>query len=500
MTTRTDVTAPATYLEEQRQLVRQVRTDLVHQYRARLQSGDEPPIRMMASIVRALEQECARRRLDPAATRLEIVNRTIGDVDPRLITECEGAAGGPGDYRTLADDLGIALPGEELQGRIATGRAYRRLRDQMMVMEQIVMRAGFDARVYDLASVGNPVLRQWLAEDMRQWGLAVDASHVALGLGATDCMDKVLRGLAAAARLDSRPAGALLLPAPGFNVVAAQAVGYGYRVHPVTTSAEDCFKLTATQLDRALTENADIGIVYLIVTSNPAAFAYRPEELRDLVAVLRRWRERGRTVYLMADLAYIGTGIPADDEARMLALSSATDLAEQLILISSLSKTHTLTGERFGWVTFGDADLAARLTGSWINSIASMPGEWQLRFMAYHRLFRENPHLTTKIRNLYALRRRQLRAQLTQLDQRFGLFERIFADDDATIYNWSELRAGEDCFSVFEKTGIAGIPGSTFHYSDRYVRFSVGILPVTADGSTGASSESPAEPPARRNP
>lgn len=476
MTLRTD--QPATRLEQQRRLVRQLRADLVHQERTRLQTSAEPPIRMMASIVRSLEQECLRRRLDPAATRLEIVNRTIGDVDTRLITECEGEEGGPHDYRTLADELGIALPGENVQGTVATGRVYRWLRDQMLVMERTVMQAGFDARVYDLASVGNTVLRGWLADDMRQWGLSVDAGHIALGLGATDCMDKVLRGLAAEARLNSRPAGALLLPAPGFNVVVAQAAANGYRVHAVRTRAEDRFQLTAAQLDQALREHADIALVYLTITSNPAALAYQPEELRDLVAVLRRWREGGRTVYLMADLAYVGTGIPADDEARMRALSSAADVAEQLIYVSSLSKTHTLTGERFGWVTFGDAGLATRLTGSWINSIASMPGEWQLRFMAYHRLFRENPHLITKIRSLYALRRTRLRFQLAQLDQRFGLFERIFADDDATIYNWSELRAGEDCFSVFQQTGIAGIPGSTFNYSDRYVRFSVGIAPV----------------------
>ncbi|WCN79538.1 pyridoxal phosphate-dependent aminotransferase [Micromonospora sp. LH3U1] len=481
MTLRTDVAGVAIHLQEQRLLVREVRAELVHRYRARLQNNDEPPIRMMASLVRSLEQECARRGLDPAATRLEIVNRTIGDVDTRLITEREGEDGGPGDYRMLADELGIALPGEDIQGHVATGRVYQWLREQMMAMERVVLRAGFDARVYDLASVGNPVLREWLADDMRQWGLEADAGHVALGLGATDCMDKVLRGLAAVARKSSRAVGAVLLPAPGFNVLESQAEANGYRVHPVRTRAEDHFKLTAEQLDQALREHADVTLVYLTVTSNPSTFAYQPEELRDLVAVLRRWREHGRTVYLMADLAYIGTGVPADDEARMRALTSATDITGQMIYVSSLSKTHTLTGERFGWVTFGDAGLAARLTGSWINSVASMPGEWQLRFMAYHRLFRENPHLITKIRSLYALRRSRLRSQLAQLDQQFGLFERIFADDDATIYNWSELRAGEDCFSVFQKTGIAGIPGSTFNYSDRYVRFSVGILPVTTD-------------------
>ncbi|SCE78213.1 pyridoxal phosphate-dependent aminotransferase [Micromonospora mirobrigensis] len=471
----------STRLADQRRLVREVRQELVARYRARLQTTNEPPIRLMASIVQALEHECADRRLDPAAVRLEIVNRTIGDVNVRLVTECEGEPGGPGDYRRLADELGVALPGEELSGHVATGAVYRWLREEMLTAEREVMRAGFDARSYDLASIGNPVLRGWLAEDMRQWGLPVTADNVALGLGATDCMDKVLRGLGALARLDGRPVGAVLMSTPGFNVLEGQAVANGYRVHRVPTGPEDRFNLTAAQLAEALDADPGIGVVYLMVTNNPATFAYRPDELLDLLEVLRRHRRQGRVVRLMADLAYVGTGDPAADDARMRALASATDLSDQLILISSLSKTHTLTGERFGWVTFGSAAFAAGMVGSWINSIASMPGEWQLRFMAYHRLFRDNPHLVDKIRRLYALRRTQLRAQLHRLDDEFHLFEHIYLDDDATIYTWCRLRAGEDCFSVLEKTGIAGIPGSTFGYSDDYVRFSVGILPVASD-------------------
>ena len=58
------------------------------------------------------------------------------------------------------------------------------------------------------------------------------------------------------------------------------------------------------------------------------------------------------------------------------------------------------------------------------------------------------------------------------------MFERIFIDDDATVYNWSKLRPGEDAFSLFEKTGIAGVPGSGFGYTDDYVRFSIGVIPV----------------------
>ena len=41
-----------------------------------------------------------------------------------------------------------------------------------------------------------------------------------------------------------------------------------------------------------------------------------------------------------------------------------------------------------------------------------------------------------------------------------------------------QLRPGEDAFSLFEKTGIAGVPGSGFGYTDDYVRFSIGVIPV----------------------
>jgi hypothetical protein len=41
----------------------------------------------------------------------------------------------------------------------------------------------------------------------------------------------------------------------------------------------------------------------------------------------------------------------------------------------------TLTGERFSWVTIGDPVIATALMPSWSNTTASLPAEWQLRFM-----------------------------------------------------------------------------------------------------------------------
>ncbi|MFI6350921.1 pyridoxal phosphate-dependent aminotransferase [Streptomyces sp. NPDC050560] len=497
MTPESSAPGTPTRLDDQRRLVREARAALVRRRRAGSTDSAEPPIRVMARIVGELEQDCAAREFDPDATRLEIVNRTIGDINVRRITECEGEEGGPGDYRTLADDLGVALPGEDIGGRTASGHGYRWLRDRMADEERALLAAGHDPRVYDIQGVGNPVLRARLAADMAEWGMTATGDQVALGLGATDCIDKTLRGLALLARHLSRPPGALLFAAPGFNMPELQAVAYGYRLHRVRTRAEERFKLTAELLAGELEEHQDITVVYLTVTNNPTTFAYEPSELAALMEVVRRFADRGRRVHVLADLAYVGTGTPAADEARMRALTGAPGVAELLIHVNSMSKTHTLTGERFGWAVFGDAALAVDIRASWVSSISSLPGEWQLRFMAYHTLFRRDPRLMEKIRGLYRLRRARLRRQLELFDEEHHLFERVYLDDDATIYNWSRLRPGEDCFSVLEKTGVAGIPGSAFGYSDDYVRFSVGMLPVELSDVRGAAG--PANHPTRRD-
>jgi aspartate/methionine/tyrosine aminotransferase len=211
---------------------------------------------------------------------------------------------------------------------------------------------------------------------------------------------------------------------------------------------------------------------------HPTAFAFTRPELEALLKVVLDAVNRGRDLYVLADLAYIGTGIPEEDHERMRAFAPP-DVLRRCIFASSLSKTHSLTGDRFGWVSIGSEDLAPLLTSAWTNSTAALPAEWQLRFMACPALFRTRPWLEEKLRALYALRRARLIEQLRQLDEQHHLFARINLDDHATVYNWSQLRAGEDVFSLFEKTGIAGVPGSGFGYSDEYVRLSVGVIPVS---------------------
>ncbi|HLI88286.1 MAG TPA: pyridoxal phosphate-dependent aminotransferase [Ktedonobacteraceae bacterium] len=469
-------TTSAMSLQEQRTVLRQLRSELLRLYRPHIQEG-AGPIRVMARIVDELERECRKRNMAEAVIQSEIVNRTIGDVNLRLITECEGEAGGPGDYRLLADELGIALPGEQVHGYTASGETYLWLRSQMMECERLLLARNFDPRIYDIYGVGNPVLREWLCQEMQQWGFSVNVGQLYLGLGAMDSIDKVLRGLAHMYRDQGTSGAGILFPEPGFHVPEWQALSCGYNLHRFRTAPEYRFKLTAEQLDQLLQAHPDIRLIYLTITNNPTTFSYTPDELNAIHTVLRRYRNQGRDILILADLAYIGTGKPEEDQARM-ATFAVPDVFQHTIFISSFSKTCSLTGERFGWVTYGDPAIALATAASWTNSMASLPGEWQLRFMAYYRLLKERPWLMEKLRSFYRLRRQRLVAQLQRINAELDLFAQIYIDDDATVYNWSRLRPEEDAFSLFEKTGIAGVPGSGFGYTDDYIRFSIGVIPV----------------------
>jgi len=429
------------------------------------------PIRVMARMVADLFAEGRAQGIPEDLLAHDIVNRTIGDVDLRKISAEDD---GP-EFVSLADEMGLALPGEVIGGRTSTGERYLWLRERMMDFERQVLARGVDMRMYDISGTGNPLLREMVSERAReQWGFTLPPQQIHLSLGALDGLNKCFQAFAVMQRRAGNTETAILFPAPGFNVPEWQVASFGMRVHREVTRPEDRFQLSPEALRNALSQHRDIRALYLTVSNNPTAFAYRPEELR---ALFDEVIAAGRDVLIIADLAYIGTGTPEDDRARM-AEFNRPGVLERTIFVNSFSKTHTLTGDRCGWVGFGDPALAPALASGWTNGTAALPAEWQLRYMAYLQLFSEHPEIDSRIRALYKHRRERMVRQLNHLNEEHGIFQRVNLDDGGTVYNWSQLREGEDVFSLFSKTGIAGVPGSAFGYADEFVRLSIGCIPV----------------------
>jgi len=456
------------------QAMRDLRRRVVAQLRPVL-SESPTPIRAMARMVNEVIADARAQGIDQAVIDAEVVNRTIGDVNVRQITEVYDGV----DYSTIGEDLGIILPGETINGRVSEGRTYREVRERMLELERRLLREyRFDLRNYDLGGVGNPLLRERLATRFReQYGVPATPDHTYISIGGLDAIDKAVRGLNHHFRHKYGERSGFAFPAPGFAVPVWQAHSLGLEVINFPTREEDRFQLTPATMERLLREHPNLRFLYLTVSNNPTAFAYHPDDLRAVLDVIER---DGRELAIIADLAYIGTGPTDEDRARMAAFLTPETL-KRTLFVSSFSKVFTLTGDRMGYIAIPNHEWAHLLTAVWNNANAGFPAEWQLRFLAYAELFAERPWIQAKIRNLYTLRREALRAELRALDTAYHLFAHIGLDDHATVYNWSKFTTGADVFSLFEKTGLAGVDGRGFGFSTDYVRFSVGFIPVPPD-------------------
>ncbi len=431
------------------------------------------PIRIMARMVNDLVAECRESGIPEDIINQEIVNRTIGDIDVRRISANDD---GP-EYVTLADEMGLALPGEVISGYTASGERARWIHQRMMDIERELLARHVDLRMYDIAGTGAIALRERVAAYIeRAWDARFEPVNIYASLGSLDALSKFWQGLMASVRQPGapHPQFPVIFPAPGFNVPEWQANNIGIRSQRIITRAEDRFQITPQALAEALDAAPDARALYLTISNNPTAFAYSPDELGALYDLLDA---RGSDMLVIADLAYIGTADPAEDRARMRALT-APGCRERTVYCGSFSKSHTLTGDRYGWVAFGDLEIAQRVIPGWTNTTASLPADWQLRYMAVLELFADHPEIEERIRALYRLRRERLVRQLYALNKRQALFATINLDDGGTVYNWSQLAPGEDVFTLFGQTGIAGVPGGAFGYSDDYVRLSVGCIPV----------------------
>lgn len=462
--------------EAQVAFVRALRKEVAARHRP-IFAAATSPIRVMARMMSDVTAEARRAGISEDVIRRELANRTIGDVNVRMITErIDGV-----DYSTIGEDLGVILPGEEIGGRVSDGAVHRELNRREEEIElRLLHEYNWDMHIYDVFGVGNPLLREMLATRFESsWGIHVTWDKTFISVGALDALYKCILSLGYNFKKKYGKPTTFAFPAPGFAVVNWQVEVSGLKLLKMQTEAGTRFKVTYEMMRDALAKDPELRMLYLTVSNNPTAFSYTPDEIRE---VYRAVIEDGREFAVLADLAYIGTGIPEEDQARMAAFDSPEILLRTLF-INSLSKVYTMTGDRCGWVSFTNEDWSEILKVAWNNITAGLPAEWQLRFTALVQWVDEHPQIQEKIRNLYALRREYLRKELEEINRRHDVFDIIGLDDHATIYNWSKLKPGEDALSLFEKTGIAGVSGSAFGYSDEYIRLSVGFIPVpTVDG------------------
>jgi N-succinyldiaminopimelate aminotransferase len=192
---------------------------------------------------------------------------------------------------------------------------------------------------------GVPSLREAIAaHQRRRYGLDVDPeTEVQVTFGATEALASAVLALV-------RPGKevAMLDPAYDSYEPVVRRAGGAVRRIPLTPPG---WRVEEQAVERAVTSRT--RVLLLNTPHNPTGRVLDVEELELLAQACRRHELVAVTDEVYEHLVYDGRHVP---------LATLPGMGERTLTVSSLGKTHSLTGWKVGWAS-GPAELIARLRG-----------------------------------------------------------------------------------------------------------------------------------------
>ncbi|MBW8754748.1 MAG: pyridoxal phosphate-dependent aminotransferase [Sphingomonadales bacterium] len=218
----------------------------------------------------------------------------------------------------------------------------------------------------------------------RDLGIEVPVSQVTVSAGGKQAIFHALMGT-----LD--PGDEVLIPAPWWVSYPEIVRFAGAEVVPLMTDAAGGFRITAAQLAAAITPRTR----WLLLNSpgNPTGATYAAEELRAIGEVLLRHPR----VLVMSDDIY--APIRYSGGAHATLAMECPELADRVLTVSGVSKSHAMTGFRIGvaagpqWLIQAMEKLQSHSSGnpssvSQAAAVAAFEGpqdfllDWRERFRA----------------------------------------------------------------------------------------------------------------------
>jgi aspartate aminotransferase len=169
---------------------------------------------------------------------------------------------------------------------------------------------------------------------MRDNGLAYSPEQIVVSTGAKQSIANAVLCLV-------NPGDEVLLPAPYWVTYAAIVQLAEGTVVEIPTSIETHFKITAEQLEAAITPRTKM-IIYSS-PCNPTGSVYSIEELESLAQVL----ERHPQIYILSDEIYEFINHTGKPHASIASLEC---MKERVIVVNGFSKGFAMTGWRLGYL------------------------------------------------------------------------------------------------------------------------------------------------------
>lgn len=188
-------------------------------------------------------------------------------------------------------------------------------------------------RTFYTANAGLMELREEICRYMkRRFHLDYEAKTQSLvTVGGSEGIDLALRLLVG-------PGDEVLVPEPSFVSYKPCTIYAGGTPVPIVTKAENNFKLTAEQLQKAITPRTKVLI--LPYPNNPTGAIMEKDDLEAIAAVLKDTNIMVISDEIYAELTY---------GKKHVSIASINGMYERTIILSGFSKAFAMTGWRLGY-------------------------------------------------------------------------------------------------------------------------------------------------------
>ena len=178
-------------------------------------------------------------------------------------------------------------------------------------------------------------LRQEISKYLtRKFDIEYDPTNqIIVTVGGSEAIDIAMRSVI-------NPGDEVLIPEPSFVCYKPCTVLAGGVPVPITTTAEDNFKLTPEALKAAITPKTKLLV--LPYPNNPTGGVMEKEDLEKIAAILRDTNIVVLSDEIYAELTY---------GHKHVSIASIPGMYERTVIVSGFSKAYAMTGWRLGYVT-----------------------------------------------------------------------------------------------------------------------------------------------------
>lgn len=188
---------------------------------------------------------------------------------------------------------------------------------------------------YYTSNAGTVPLRNEISSYMkRRFGLTYDPlKEITVTVGGSEAIDLAIRAV-------TEPGDEVLIPEPSFVCYEPITRLCGGVPVPIKTLPENDFKLTAEQVEAAITPRTKLLV--LPYPNNPTGAVLTKEELLPICRVLEKTNTAVLSDEIYSELTY---------GQRHTSIASLPGMKERTILVNGFSKAYAMTGWRLGFVS-----------------------------------------------------------------------------------------------------------------------------------------------------